>query len=171
MTLPRPELWLNRLQQLCRTCNPRPTKLWPTAGLQRQLFTWKGRLSRHSAGLTIPPWMTAVWVSLFPILPTSSSLYLSLALFHIPSTAPVAKLRTRHFVYVAFYCTRHSTTSCQDLFLSLVSLACLLSNLDIVYMFIIELEAGCSKNSHNMMEAMLTSKKQHEIVQKGFFPL
>lgn len=51
----RPELWLNRLQQLCRTCNPRPTKLWQTAGLQRQLCTWKERLSRRNAGLTIPP--------------------------------------------------------------------------------------------------------------------
>ncbi len=39
------------------------------------------------------------------------------------------------------------------------------------YMFIIELEAGCSKNSHNMVEAMLTTKKQHEIIHKGFFPL
>lgn len=69
VTLLKPELWLNRSQQLCRTCSPRPAKLWPTAGLQRQLFTWKERLSKHSAGSTIPPWMTAVWVSPPTILP------------------------------------------------------------------------------------------------------
>lgn len=69
MTRLKPELWLNKSQQLCRTCSPKPTRLWPTAGLQRQLFTWKEKSSRHSAGLTIPPWMTAVWVSLACILP------------------------------------------------------------------------------------------------------
>lgn len=68
-TLLRPELWLNKSQQLCRTCSPRPTKLWPTAGLQRQLCTWKERSSRRSAGLTIPQWMTVVLVSLASILP------------------------------------------------------------------------------------------------------
>ncbi|CAB1452324.1 unnamed protein product, partial [Pleuronectes platessa] len=34
------ELWLNRLHAL-QNCNPRPTKLWPTAGRRRQLFIWR----------------------------------------------------------------------------------------------------------------------------------
>lgn len=121
MTLLRPEVWLNRSPQLCRTCSPRPTKLWLTAGLQRQLFTWKGRLSRRSAGLTIPPWMTAVWVSLAPIF---SDFLDCLSFAHIPSTAPVAKLQTT-------LCSCRSTL--YSSFQNALSQHCFfLSNLDIV---------------------------------------
>lgn len=142
MTLLRPELSLNRSQQLCRTCSPRLTKPWPTAGLQRQLFTWKERLSRPSAGLTILPWMTAVWVSLTPILSNFLvSLSLSLTLPHILSAVPVAKLQTRHLCTCCFllYSAFHNTLP------ATLVLACLLCILDIV-LHVYNRAGGCSKN-------------------------
>lgn len=108
MTLLKPELWLNRLQQLSRICSPRPTKLWPTAGLRRQLCTWKERLSRHSAGLTIPPSMTAVLVSRTLIF---SDFLIPLSFSRPHSHSFHRSCGQTLCVHVALHCTRHSTLS------------------------------------------------------------
>lgn len=62
VTLLRHGLWPSRLPRPCRTCSPRPTRPWPTAGRPRRPFTWRGKLSRRSAGLTTPQWTTVAWV-------------------------------------------------------------------------------------------------------------
>lgn len=105
MTRLKPELWLNKLQQLCKTCSPKLTRLWPTAGLQRQLFTWKEKSSRHSAGLTIPPWMTVVWVSLACILSRLPHVCLSLTHFIFTPLLPWLNYRVyKLYTYSTFHC-------------------------------------------------------------------
>lgn len=60
----RLEPWPNRWPRPCRTCRPKPTGLWPTADLLKQLYTLRARLSKHSGGLIIPQWMTVESVRL-----------------------------------------------------------------------------------------------------------
>lgn len=111
VTLLKPELWLNRSQQLCRTCSPRPTKPWPTAGLRRQLFIWRERLSRRSAGLTILLWMTAVLVSLAPFLTNFlASLFLLHPFTFLPlllwlNCRPYTMCTKRALLYSTLCCT------------------------------------------------------------------
>lgn len=109
MTRLKPELWLSKSQRLCRTCSPKPTRPWPTAGPRRQLFIWKERSSRHSDGSTIPPWTTAAWVSLAFVLPQLPCASVFLAhtshLLHCSCGLITDYTNCRRTV---FYCTRHS---------------------------------------------------------------
>lgn len=146
VTLPRPGLWPSRLPRPCRTCSPRPTKLWPTAGRPRQPCTWRAKLSRRSAGLTTPPWTTVAWVSSPPSLAPSlfhspSSLCLQsfahtssrpraphhIHLAAVAAVAAAAHLLARHFVHMLTFHNSLSTLS----FVQLV-LAAVLLNLDII---------------------------------------
>lgn len=132
VTLLRPGLWPSRLPQPCRTCSLRPTKLWPTAGRPRQPCTWRGKLNRHSAGLTTPRWTTVAWVRsprLLSLCPTSIPPLFTL-LHSNPLTfmvAAAARLLARHFEHMLTFHKFLSTLS----FVQLV-LAAVFPNLDVV---------------------------------------